>query len=115
MYCDCLKEIAEAIIVKLKKKKSSRCVFNMVLTNKSRMRDNHTLKPTGISHFLTLQSEYESHFDHQELPPLRFSTVAGQLYHTQGDFCSEKPYRGFTVKVFCTLYNVKKQPVVCSL
>lgn len=34
---------------------------------KSKVRDIHTLKPTGISHFLALQSECESHIDHQEL------------------------------------------------
>lgn len=41
--------------------------FHMV-TNKKKVRGIHTLKLTGITHFLSLQSEYESHIDHQEVP-----------------------------------------------
>lgn len=69
MYCDCLKEIAEAIIVDLKKKKRERCcrkVFFLYRDDKnSKVRDIYTLKPTGFSHFLALQSKCESHIDHQ--------------------------------------------------
>lgn len=106
MYCDSLKEIAEAIIVKLKKKKSSRCFFlNMVLTNKWETITPWSPLALVISSLCKVSMKATEII--RNFHPLHSSSIAGPLHQTQADVCSGNPHRWLTVKLLCILYTMK--------
>lgn len=94
MYCDCLKEIAEAITVEQKKKKTIKGSLDVVFTLCTQtiaVLDSafnvHTLMCMSISHFLFSKSEYESPptYFRNSHPPHTHS-IAGQLSHAKGEY-----------------------------